>query len=504
VQADGTASGGSYISSQPNVGLNINAGIESDAPQVNYRTQFDQAGTYYVWVHGRGAGVDDSIHIGIDGVVAPFGNHVNSGLSGQPDDFVWTNTNAFSNPTRIDIPAAGTYDFTVFMREDGNDLDKIILTTDPTYTPVGIGQASTLTGSGSIFNVGFAVDEAAQNAEFIIDGTVISRANNSVDDVIEGLTFELLAATGVGEEIKVNVTADRELVQSAILNFVDAYNEFRIFAARQLETNEDGSAKETAVLNKSSSLRAILGRVNAEVATVVQGLAAGNFDRLADIGLNFSDFPGDNETPFTRNIITVDEAKLSSAISANFNQVRALFEFDFTTTDPNLTVFSRDNGLGVSNVTLNIDQTNGIFQATYTDPVQGLVTIALSASPLTGGNGVTLSAPANSRLSGLVLIYASGDDATVSLNLRQGVGDRMYNTLETALQKDNGLITTELDSLSRSSNRLREEIARIDDQVKRFREQLLRQFSALESAIAQSNLILQSLSAQADARMANR
>jgi flagellar hook-associated protein 2 len=180
--------------------------------------------------------------------------------------------------------------------------------------------------------------------------------------------------------------------------------------------------------------------------------------------------------------------------------VRSLFEFDFTTDDPDLTIFSRTNGLGVTDVDLNINQTTGTYEATYTDPTLGLVTIALSGEALSSGNGIVLRAPDDSTLSGLVLLYANSGDATVNLSLTQGIGDRMFNALEDVLEDETALLATELSSLSDTNSRLEDEISRIDDQVERYRESLLRQFSALETAIANAEVILQSLAANADAR----
>lgn len=499
--ADGAASGGFYIETTPDTGAFITASIETTSPQTDYRVRFDEAGTYYVWVLGRGTANDDSLHMGIDGTVGAFAQNMFGGDSTTPATFVWRNANLVSNPTRFVITEAGVYDVNVFMREDGHDLDKIILTTNSAYVPAGNAQASTLVEGMSVFNMAFAVDEDAADAQITVDGTIVTRSSNNISDVIDGLTFNLLAETDVSEEINLTISADTELVNSAITNFVDAYNEFRIFAATQLETNDDGTPAEGAVLSSSSTLRATLARVNAEVATVVSGIADGNFDRLADIGLNFTDFAGDEETPFTRNIITIDEAKLNSAIASNFEQVRALFEFDFTTDDPDLTIFSRTNSLGVNSVELSINQTTGVYEATYTDPTRGLVTIVLTGTTLSSGTGVLLTAPDDSLLAGLTLIYANNSDATVNLSLTQGIGDRMYNALDDLLDEDSGLVTTELDTIADTDARLLEEITRIDEQVERYRESLIRQFSALETAIASSNVILQSLAAQNDARV---
>ena len=503
VQADAAASDGEYIETAPDVGAFVNASIETTSPQTDYRVRFDEAGDYYLWVLGRGTSNDDSLHIGLDGTVPNTAKDMFGGNSATPASFVWNSGNLNDNPSRLTIAEAGVHTVNVFMREDGQDLDKIILTTDAGFVPAGNAQASTLQQSGSVFNVAFAVDEDAQDAQLTVDGTTVSRSNNSIDDVIDGVTFNLLAETGVGEEITANIGADTDIAKTAIINFVDSYNEFRIFAAEQSETDDDGAPSEDAVLSSSSTLRTILARVNAEVATVVDGIADGNFDRLADIGLSFTDYDGDSETPFTRNIITVDETTLDSALAANFDQVRSLFEFDFTTDDPDLTIFSRTNGLGVTDVVLNIDQTNETYEATYTDPTLGLITIALSGETLSSGSGIVLTAPDDSSLSGLVLLYANSGDSTVNLSLTQGIGDRMYNALDDVLDDETGLLVTELDSLSDTNSRLEDEILRIDEQVERYRDSLLSQFSALETAIANAEVILQSLAANADARAAS-
>jgi flagellar capping protein FliD len=292
VVADAAASDGEYIESGPDTVAFYNANIEINSPQTDYHVRFDESGTYYVWVLGRGTANDDSLHMGLDGVVQNTTKDMFGGDSTNPTDFVWRNGNLNDNPSRFEITEAGVYDINVFMREDGHDLDKIILTTDAAFVPAGNAQVSTLQQTSSIFNVAFAVDEDAQDAQMTIDGTAVTRSNNAIDDVIEDVTFNLLAETGAGEEITANIGADTEIAKAAIINFVDSYNEFRIFAAEQIATDEDGAPTEDAVLASSSTLRTILSRVNAEVATVVDGIAGGNYDRLADIGLNFTDFQG--------------------------------------------------------------------------------------------------------------------------------------------------------------------------------------------------------------------
>ena len=348
---------------------------------------------------------------------------------------------------------------------------------------------------------GWASEIDAVNAQMTIDGTPITRSKNTISDAINGMTFSLTAVTPPGDELTVGVAADQEVVKSAIFNFVDAYNEFRIFAAKQMETGDDGKPLETAILNNSSTMRSTLARVNTEVASVVDGLTAGDPDRLADIGITFNDFPGDEETPFVRNVLNIDEDKLEAAIAGDFEAVRKVFAFDYSSTDPNLTVFRRTNGLDVSSITLNIQYGPGIFEATYMDGATP-VYVTMETETLSSGAGVIMRGPAGTPLEGLELIYSSLSDNFIDLDLSQGVADRVHNTLGSILDEDQGMLTTELESIEDSNTRLQTEIDRIDSVVEKYREQLLKQFSALERAISQANTLLQSLNAQANARLA--
>lgn len=349
-----------------------------------------------------------------------------------------------------------------------------------------------------LFNVGFALQQNAVDAQIEFDGTTITRSSNSIDDVVDGVTFNLLQQTPMGTTLDVNIEPDPELAKQGILNFIDSYNAFRLFVSRQSETGADGKPVDTAVLINNQAMRLSMSRVSAEMSRIVDGITAGDPARLADLGITFNDFPGDDETPFTRNILTLDEDKLDAKLASDFDAVARVFQFTMTADDPSLQVFSRTNALGVSNFTLNIDQTNQVFEATY-DPGTGPVTIQLDKTAL-GGGSIVLKGQSGTVLEGLTLIYSDTIDATVNVNISQGIGDRIYNTLDGILTPDTGALDVELSSVSDQNERWTEEISRIDDIVATFRQRLLEQFSALETAISRSNTLLQSLQAQQDAQ----
>lgn len=343
-----------------------------------------------------------------------------------------------------------------------------------------------------ILNTGFFSETDAVDALVTIDGTQVTRQTNSIDDLVAGITFDLTQETPPGTELTVGVQADTELARSAIMNFVDTYNEFRVFASRQTETNDDGERVEEATLGTNTALRTLVNAVGTEISSVVNGLADTN--SLAALGLKLSDFPGDAETPFTRNILQVDEGKLDAALAADFDAVRQVFEFNAVSDNPNFVVFSRTNSLNATDVTFNIDQTNGVYEATVNGSTYTLEATALSTG------GVSLTGPQGSPIAGLNVLYTETDDVTVNLSMTQGIGDRIFNALEDALDEEDGIVSQEIQSLDDRNTRLQEDIDRIDGMIENYRFSLLERFSALEAAIASVNSILQLLDAQAEAR----
>jgi flagellar hook-associated protein 2 len=352
---------------------------------------------------------------------------------------------------------------------------------------------------GVLANITVTTSQTAQNARFFVDGIQIDRETNVIDDVFDGLTFTLLQQTAPGDNINVAVQPDTEIASNAIFNFADIYNEFRLFAASQTELGDDGVPTEGAILSGDSTLRGIISRVATEITGVVNGITGGNPARLADIGLDFSDFAGDEDNPFTRNILTVDTDELSSALAADFNGVRGLFEFQLQADNANLVVFRSSNEVSISQFTLNINQSTGVYTADYIDSLGAAQSVTLDGTPIAGGNGVSLVGQAGSVLDGIELIFASAGNTSINVNTTQGLGDRLFNVIDSIVDDDGGFLTTAIEQLDTQTTRNLDEISRIDSQLEIFRRQLEEQYTALEAALSRANSLLTLLDAQARA-----
>ncbi|MEM8738824.1 MAG: hypothetical protein AAGG38_10165, partial [Planctomycetota bacterium] len=151
--ATASASGGSAMQALPDIGSVYNSTYVTDSPRLSFNVSFEGPGTYYVWVRGRA--IDgplrpnsDSLHMGLDGQAVATADRIHSRLRA----FGWESTRIGNGSprTRLDIPAAGLHTVDVWMREDGQTVDRILLTQDASYVPTGFGPASTpRAGSGS-------------------------------------------------------------------------------------------------------------------------------------------------------------------------------------------------------------------------------------------------------------------------------------------------------------------------------------------------------------------
>jgi len=118
-----------YMQSLPR-GTNISSDI-TRSPRLDYRVQFNQAGTIYLWGRANApTSSENSFHLGMNGQLLV--DRIDVPTIGA---WAWFAKTA----TSIQIPAAGVYTINYWLRESGCCIDKIVLTTDPNYVPAGYG-----------------------------------------------------------------------------------------------------------------------------------------------------------------------------------------------------------------------------------------------------------------------------------------------------------------------------------------------------------------------------
>ena len=151
---------------------------------------------------------------------------------------------------------------------------------------------------------------AAQNAEFKVDGIAISKPGNTVTDVIQGVTLNLLKTTTTATSI--TVAKDSAGVKASVEAFVKAFNDIgKIFTDL---TKFDAATKKGSLLTGDATVRGIQGQLRA-VLNQALASAGGGLTTLADIGASFQ----------TDGTLKLDASKLDKVLADSTKDISTLF-----------------------------------------------------------------------------------------------------------------------------------------------------------------------------------
>jgi hypothetical protein len=107
------------------------------APELRYTIQFENTGTYRVWIRGLSKHTSyDSCHVGLDRVARNDSYAQEFDVDGS---FQWAGNTRQRTPQELTVSEPGLHFFSIWIRETGQIIDKIILTRDTGFTPADLG-----------------------------------------------------------------------------------------------------------------------------------------------------------------------------------------------------------------------------------------------------------------------------------------------------------------------------------------------------------------------------
>jgi len=124
-------------------GRSVNTGYVTGSPHIDFQVNFVKTGIHYVWILAYGMdGNSDSAHAGLDG------KEINTcdRMSGWNGAYQWSSNTMDSARSTFEVEEIGAHTVNIYMREDGMVFDKIVLTTNPDYTPADHGPAESSRG----------------------------------------------------------------------------------------------------------------------------------------------------------------------------------------------------------------------------------------------------------------------------------------------------------------------------------------------------------------------
>ncbi|HEX7861459.1 MAG TPA: Ig-like domain-containing protein [Verrucomicrobiae bacterium] len=394
------------------------AGGSEGATKLEYDLNFASAGTYYLWVRASADnGEDDSvwIHIDSDGdslterpperdpSVADPNSASLSGFQPQTD-FVWTrDSQGGPDPFTIEIPAVGPRIFAIARREDGAQVDKIILTTDANFTPTGFGPPETRQGAPGLPTVSVTSPTAGQT---FAAGANISLSANAAGQSTLNISRVQFTANGVvvGEDT------------SSPFSVVWTNAPAGVHGIRAVAFDEIGQS------TTSDSVAITVGSP-APHALLVTGVGAtpnasdsGIIARLQGYGWQVTRMEAPSTTTASadgKQLIIVSSTVTSGDVAAKFQSVAVPVIFweqavqdDFLTTDPALTT---NRGTVAGQTQISVVNTNHPIAAGIN---LGLLTVTTNAQDYTWGmpnsNAVVIATIAADPSQAVVYAYDKG------------------------------------------------------------------------------------------------
>ncbi len=236
-----------------------------------------------------------------DGSLQGIRDAINGAEMGVTASIIFDGTYQRLTLSAEDTGAANSLEITV-ADDDGNDTDG-----------TGLSLLAFNAASSSMTQT-----QAAQNVSGLtIDGIAVSSASNTLTNVINGLTINLLEA-GTST---LTVSYDKDSVSSAVSSFVEKYNGL-ISTVNDLSSYNVDTG-EAGLLNGDGVLRNIDAQVRRVFSQTVTGLD-GPYRQLADIGITRSASDGS---------LVLDNVKLEAAIEDNFDSIAGMFTAYGSTTD---------------------------------------------------------------------------------------------------------------------------------------------------------------------------
>ena len=235
-----------------------------------------------------------------------------------------------------------------------------------------------------------AETQIGQDAQLTLNGIDITRSSNNVDDVVDGLTLDLLKATDVGEVVTVTVSDDKTFAEQNVRGIVDAYNAFLeavdpIFGITEQENEDGDTVTIIGSLSNDGLGKSVLSQIRSVIAQAVPGLSDSNLTSLTNIGIR-TELDGS---------LSIDEGDFESAFEDNFEDIQKLFASNTNTSDSGIFVnsFNENTDAGQYDVVITTSPARGDFTgAAYTslDTTTGTYDFEITVDGTTSG---TLTIP---------------------------------------------------------------------------------------------------------------
>ena len=348
---------------------------------------------------------------------------------------------------------------------DGSATNPVKLVVSATKTgldnAISVSLTSNLFGAGLQSPMTFSEVQTAQNASFVLDGVAVTKANNTVSDVISGTTLQLESA---GSGI-ITLTPDEDAIKEKIQNYADGFNEIMQHLTKELALT--ASTGETGVLFANFTVQNLQQTLREIITDKVVGVN-GSLEYLSQIGIRTQ----------SDGTLSINDGDLSTAIAGSIENVTQLFSSAGAASNSAVTFvgFTSKTEPG----TYNVRVSNGVPQlaasgtTTFTDAV---------------GNGNFFAGAAGSNAKGLNFRIGNLSDGnygtlTLSVGVAQITNRVIARLTDASLQ---GPLEAEIDSSKETLLEFDQTVTDLEERLVLFESNLRDRFTNLEVVLGRLN-----------------
>lgn len=371
------------------------------------------------------------------------------------------------NATLIQV-SSGQYTLMMTSADTGQAITASSASGDDVLQSIGV------TGSDGSFA---DVLQSAQDAVMTLDGTTITSASNTVSNVIPGVTLDLESTTASGDSVTLNIGQDTSGVETAIEDFVSAYNNLHDYLETQESVGTDGTVSSTAYLFADTTLRSLTNSLDSLLtgASASAGSGSSAISYLSQLGVTFDD---NNDLQIS------DSSALTTALSSNSAALQAFFQSSFTSSDSGLTLVNNTTTSAMS-FTLDVTADSSGVTGVTVNGQSGLFTV--SGNEIVGAAGTAYA--------GLTFALSATSDQSISVSLQPGFADSIVGLASQYANTSSGLIQGQISSLTSVDTDLSSQASDMQTSISSYETTLVDKYAQMESEISSAKVVQEELDA---------
>jgi len=361
----------------------------------------------------------------------------------------------------------------------------------------GADNAITVADTGSLSGwsaQGFTNTQEACNARLKVDGfpvgdqSWIERSSNTIDDVIKGVTLDLMETTG-DSGLRISVRLDTEAIVEKAEALVAAVNQviydMQVLTGRAGSDDEDSATltvRNSATNLMYSQFKSVLSSSGIGFARYDSQAGGDIFNALSQVG--FSTNTDEGSDSFGQLVLDTDA--LEDALAKDPEAVALLFSANGSAT-------SDSNDFFVDSViealtpagehTVEYTVENGVLVSAFIDG---------EAASIEGDWSILGTGSSSLGLSISILNQEEGTH-TGTARVRQGKIDELIDSITAMTNAENGTLTILIDNYEQSVTSLDNQIYNEEKRLDQLESSLTRKYAALEAKLSEYSALSSTL-----------